>query len=724
VAYLVLARKYRPERFSEVVGQEHITRTLTNAITHDRVHHAYMFCGVRGLGKTTVARILAKCLVCEKGPTAEPCNVCEQCVAVKQGRSTDVIEIDAASNNGVDNIRRLREQVHYLPQSARRKVYIVDEVHMLSNQAFNALLKTLEEPPEHVSFFFATTDPHKVLPTILSRVNRLDFRRVSGDALVDHLQHVLTKEGFGAEQAALRMVSRAAEGSVRDALTFLDEIIAFADEPGRITAEEARIILGQADRFSLGELVASILDRDPAATLERFDEVVRTTGHLQNLAVGILQHLRDLAVVKATGQRAALIDVSEPVFEQLTAQAESVDHVRIAQLFDRFARTVEGLETSASPRLTIEMGLLDLAHAEPLQPLGGLVERLTALAGGTSGGGRGGGSGSGKVARGSSGPSRGSGAPGRREASQNRPEPTPAPPIQSAPADEPTRARASATAPEPEAIPRPTARPAPIDATRPNDEARDVRPTAPTSPPSSAPTASRPGSLSDQLWNMVSGSAEAEVERDSPTASDASKGGPTSPRGAAPSPPRESRDAFELAPADRPTPGAARNRHAQVDPDAGCPSSRCEPRDAVPWRTLAPFEAWEALLDRIRDEDELLFAVLGEAGLLHLTPEGIDLAVSRGSFARDQLQSGEIRARIESYLRDFFGEALPLSFTDTVPSLPDVPSYKLVELDRLERHRVEVERRARSHPRIRALVDQFGAQIEHIEPLGDPPRDA
>jgi hypothetical protein len=197
VAYVVLARKYRPQRFADLVGQEHVTRTLANAIAHNRVHHAYLFCGARGLGKTTAARLLAKCLVCVKGPTIDPCNVCNECVAVTEGRSVDVIEIDGASNNRVEDVRNLRDQVRYLPQTARRKIYIIDEVHMLTGSAFNALLKTLEEPPEHVTFIFATTEVHELPATILSRVSRFDFRRLSSAQLVAHLQWILPARASG-----------------------------------------------------------------------------------------------------------------------------------------------------------------------------------------------------------------------------------------------------------------------------------------------------------------------------------------------------------------------------------------------------------------------------------------------------------------------------------------------------------------------------------------------
>ena len=379
MSYVVLARKYRPMRFADMIGQEHIGRTLGNAIKQDRVHHAYLFAGARGLGKTTTARIFAKGLVCEKGPTPEPCNECSECVAVSEGRSVDVMEIDGASNNSVDNIRNLREQVHYLPQTARRKVYIIDEVHMLTTSAFNALLKTLEEPPPHVNFVFATTEPQKVLPTILSRVNRLDFKRVSPGQLVGYLRSILDQEGLSVDDGGLRIVARAGEGSVRDALTLLDQVIAFAEDPKAVGEDEVRRLLGQADAGAVHELVGSILDRDPSATMQRFDALVSGGHDLSVLSLQVLEHLRDLAVIRVCDAPAVLPDATDAEIAALRAQAGKAPASHLGQLFDRFSRVIDRLPQSRSQRLLVEMGLLDLACAEPVIPLGDLVDQLHAL---------------------------------------------------------------------------------------------------------------------------------------------------------------------------------------------------------------------------------------------------------------------------------------------------------------------------------------------------------
>jgi DNA polymerase-3 subunit gamma/tau len=390
VAYVVLARKYRPQRFADLVGQEHVTRTLANAIAHNRVHHAYLFCGGRGLGKTTAARLLAKCLVCVKGPTIDPCNVCNECTAVTEGRSVDVIEIDGASNNRVEDVRNLRDQVRYLPQTARRKIYIIDEVHMLTGSAFNALLKTLEEPPEHVTFIFATTEVHELPATILSRVSRFDFRRLSSAQLVAHLQNILRSEGVSVEEAGLYTVARAGDGSVRDSLTLLDKVIAFASDTNKVSADEVRVVLGVPGALAVAGLVEAVLARDPTLTLRRFDEVFASGQDLLALALEFLKHLRDLMIVKLCGTREVLVDASDSEYEQLTSQAAAVDSVVLAQLFDRFTRVVDALPRTRVPRLVLEMGLLDLVHSEPLMPLGDLIDRLEQISTGAPGGGGGG----------------------------------------------------------------------------------------------------------------------------------------------------------------------------------------------------------------------------------------------------------------------------------------------------------------------------------------------
>ena len=662
MAYLALARKYRPQRFADMIGQEHVTRTLENAIKADRVHHAYLFCGVRGLGKTTAARILAKALVCERGPTPEPCNECFQCKAINTGHSVDVIEIDGASNNSVDDIRSLRDQVNYLPQSARRKIYIIDEVHMLTQQAFNALLKTLEEPPPHVTFMFATTDPHKVLPTILSRVSRLDYRRVRAATLVPYLQQILEKEGFGVEPDGLAVIARCGDGSVRDSLTLLDKVIAFAEDPKAIKASEVLNVLGQAGRYSVALLISAVLARDARQVLAHFEKITETGSDLMQLAMAILQHLRDLAVYKLTQSRDALLDMNDDIFDQLVEQASEVEATVIAQHFDRFARVVDSLENSRVPRLVIEMGLLELCNAEPLLPLGDLVSRLDALASGRGGGDGGGGGG------------------GRRAPTR--------PAVRAEPSVAPAPMQVSAAAPIPAA------------------------PTPPASAAPAAPAATPPSSIDkfEQLARdagLLPGSTRQAAKPE--------------PRIEPPPPKLEPKLEPKIEPAFALTNETLEPPEPVVDCDVGCPSSRFTPRDAIAWRELAPWDAWESFLMRIRGESTMLDHILDQCGLVSIRDDKMMLAAPAIGFAQTQLRENpELRTRFEHLTAEYFGESMRLELVDVTPALPDTPSLLLVEAERNRRHREETRLDAERHPRIRSLLGAFGGQLVDVEPLAEP----
>ena len=385
VSYLVLARKYRPQRFSELIGQEHVARTLTNAIAQNRVHHAFLFTGARGVGKTSAARILAKALSCEKGPTAEPCGVCDICQEIAGGRSVDVIEIDAASNTKVEETKSVLEGVRYLPARARRKVYIIDEVHMLSAHSWNALLKTLEEPPPHVVFVFATTEVHKIPATILSRCQRFDFKLISTARLTTHLTEILRSEKIDAAPEAVRLVARQAAGSVRDGLSLLDQTIAYVGTE-RLTAEVTADVLGIADRQLLVALTVAVLDRDPGAALRLIARAADRGVDLGQLGRSFLGFLRDLEVVASVKpvpgvELADLLDATPEEIDEVRALAERAGPGLVTVLFDRWARAVDEASRLPTPRLLYEMAAIDLCAAEPMVPLGDLLQRLDDLEG-------------------------------------------------------------------------------------------------------------------------------------------------------------------------------------------------------------------------------------------------------------------------------------------------------------------------------------------------------
>jgi DNA polymerase-3 subunit gamma/tau len=378
VSYLVLARKYRPQRFADLAGQEHVARTLTNAIALERVHHAFLFTGARGIGKTSAARILAKALCCEKGPTADPCGACSMCKAISSGQSVDVLEIDGASNTGVDDVRTLREGVHYLPAEARKKVYIIDEVHMLSTSAFNALLKTLEEPPPHVVFIFATTEVHKIPATILSRCQRYDFKLLSTGALTQHLTTILSAEGIEHDADAVRLLAREASGSVRDSLSLLDQVLAYVGKD-KLTRERVAEVLGVADRSLLFTLATSVLDRDVPQALRSLAAAVDRGVDLVQLSRSFLGLLHDLEIIALVPDAADIVDATPDEIAEAKKLAEKAPRGLVTSLFERWARAVEDAGRSQTPRLIIEMALVDLCFIEPLLPLGDLIDRLGRL---------------------------------------------------------------------------------------------------------------------------------------------------------------------------------------------------------------------------------------------------------------------------------------------------------------------------------------------------------
>ena len=377
-----LYRKYRPQTFEDVVGQEHIERTIKNAIEQDKVSHAYLFCGPRGTGKTTTARLLAKALLCEGGPTADPDGTCEDCQLIAAGEHPDVYELDAASRTGVDNVREeIINRVQFAPTRGRYKVYIIDEVHMLSVAAFNALLKTLEEPPSHVVFILATTDPQKVPETIHSRCQRFDFRRISAEAMVARLGAVCVSEGVEFEGEALDLIAHRAEGGLRNALTSLEQIIAFGE--GKVTLAGAEAMLGSLDSSEMSEIMNAVGIRDAAACFRWTAQYVETGADLARFVGDMAERVRNLYVMSLVGADVAL-EVSESERRELTGELPLFGPDRLARLLDVLGDLSAELKTSTNPRLSFEIALTRMVRPDSDLTLEALAERIEALESGYS----------------------------------------------------------------------------------------------------------------------------------------------------------------------------------------------------------------------------------------------------------------------------------------------------------------------------------------------------
>jgi len=362
--YQVFARKYRPQTFAELVGQEHVRTTLANAITQARIAHGYIFSGQRGTGKTTVARVLARCLNCEQGPTATPCMQCAACTEVAAGNAMDVIEIDAASNRGINEMRELRENVRFRPARDRYKVFIVDEAHQITNEAFNALLKTLEEPPEWVVFILCTTESHKIPTTIASRCQQFSFRSVDFTELVARMQWICEQEGLTAEPDALAVIAQVGEGSVRDSLSALDQAVACCGNS--LTATDVRQLLGLFSLDSMGEVAAALAAQDSRRMLELVQELERNGRNLQHFCRELSRYFRNLLVAKIAGAGSRLIAASTNEQERLAETAASFSEADLTRYLKITLDLYKDLQYSLQPRLHLEIGLLRLVHATRL----------------------------------------------------------------------------------------------------------------------------------------------------------------------------------------------------------------------------------------------------------------------------------------------------------------------------------------------------------------------
>jgi DNA polymerase III subunit gamma/tau len=377
MSYLVLARKWRPQTFDDLVGQEHVSQTLGNAIRSGRVHHAFIFTGARGVGKTSAARILAKALDCETGPTPNPCNSCPACLEITAGNSIDVFEIDGASSTGVDDIRELRENIRYLPSRARYKIFIIDEVHMLSINAFNALLKTLEEPPAHAKFIFATTEPHKIPITILSRCQRFDFRKIALPRMLARLREIVDAEGVTISDRALALIARRGEGSMRDALSTMDQVIAFCGTT--IIDDDVQGLLGMVDRRLLLDTAEAVLEHDSRRLLEAVRRVDQLGHSFRQFSQELVDVFRSLILCKVLDDAAEHLEATADELRDLQTMAAPVSLEDLQRGLTLLLRAEVDLATSSYPRLTLEMALVRLAHLPPARDVATLVRKIEDL---------------------------------------------------------------------------------------------------------------------------------------------------------------------------------------------------------------------------------------------------------------------------------------------------------------------------------------------------------
>ncbi|MRG93937.1 DNA polymerase III subunit gamma/tau [Polyangium spumosum] len=664
MSYVVLARKYRPQSFEDLVGQGHVSTTLENAIAKNRVAHAFLFTGVRGVGKTTSARILAKSLNCVKGPTSKPCQTCPACLEITVGSDVDVQEIDGASYTGVDDVRKLQESLPYRPSRDRFKIFIVDEVHMLSNNAWNAFLKTLEEPPPHVKFIFATTEVHKIPVTILSRCQRYDFKLISALAITARLRFVLEQEGVGFEDAALSIIAREAAGSMRDAMSLLDQVLAWVGVDGeKLTAEGVARVLGVADRSVLHGLAAALVDGDAEACLRTVGDLASQGYDLPHVARDFLAHLRDLVVAKVSNDPSGLLDLADRELADVKALAARADADDLTRLHQGFSRSFDDITRGGQPRATLEMTLVRLARRPPLLPVDELMRRIADMERRLLGGG-GGGAAPGAAGHGR--PMQGGGTPPGQRRGASSADPSTVPPAGNV-----------------AAVPRSTA-PAPANG--------PVDGPPPFSARQNGSVNGRPAFSAPQN-GAVNGrpafSAPQNGAVDGPPPFSAPQNGSVNGRPAF-SPPQN--DSVNGRPAFSPPQNASVNGPA-------APSA-------------ADLAALRAVIEIVREKRAPLGSVLEHAALLRIGPEGLVLGFENEFLGR-QAHDPAAREVIRGALAAHFGGSPDLSFEILRPGSGAVTLAQIEGADR--KARLDSARRAiADHPLVTAAIELLGAELRDV----------
>jgi DNA polymerase-3 subunit gamma/tau len=670
MAYLVLARKYRPQSFADLTGQEHVVQTLTNALNGNRVAHALLLCGPRGCGKTTTARIVAKALNCEKGPTPNPCGVCTPCREITAGSDVDVQEIDAASNTGVDNVRELRESAKYLPARDRFKIFIVDEVHMLSKAAFNAFLKTLEEPPGHVKFLFATTDPQTLPDTILSRCQRHNFRLVPLNKIVERLRSIATAENVTIDEGALTLVARQAAGSMRDSLSLLDQVFsASGDKP--ITEADAAMALGALDRRVVSQLADALLKRDAQGVLQGVGRAYDGGHDLKRLTEDLATHLRNLIAASVAG---APLDLPDHELKLLREQSASAEPAELARLFDIVHGALFEISRASQPRHALEIALLKAIYLAPSTSVQALLQRADDLT---------------RRLGGEPLPPGGGGGGGARPATPAPSRPRPAS-FDGGPSDSPFRASAPVEV-RSEAVAAPiisvAASAAPVIVP---PAPMPVEPPRVAPPPPAPPKPALPNNPWERHLSLV---PPAEEERPAAQTAEPLRRAPVEP-------PREVAEA-------RPAPVAAPAAQREAPPP---PSDRVESPIAAHWATL---------VEAVRAQKKMLGSMLEQARALSLIDGTLSLGFIRGQDDYAQKNIAEDLQTLQSLIAEARGAPTTLKLVELVAGREPIVSSMAESNERAEREQKATRlREGREHEVIKRAAAILGAEIEDVRDLG------